>query len=288
MVADSTSSVLVYGETGTGKELYVQSIHNYSSRFNKPFIAQNCAALPENLFESILFGTVKGAFTGAVDKPGLFEQAHGGTLFLDEINSMPINLQTKLLRVLQDGVIRRVGDSRDRKIDVRIIAAMNVEPLKAVENGQIREDLFYRLNVVNIKLVPLRDRLEDIPLYVEHFIDKYNKELNKNVKGISSKVKELFMSYNWPGNVRELQHIIEAAINIVDNEYIELDNLPIYLSEKVDLVDYGSLEEHFYFSLLEGGVESLDSVMDDMEKKVHIRCIGTVKGGKYFQGCKGT
>ncbi len=143
---------------------------------------------------------------------------------------------------------------------------MNVEPLKAVENGQIREDLFYRLNVVNIKLVPLRDRLEDIPLYVEHFIDKYNKELNKNVKGISSKVKELFMSYNWPGNVRELQHIIEAAINIVDNEYIELDNLPIYLSEKVDLVDYGSLEEHFYFSLLEG-VESLDSVMDDMEKK---------------------
>lgn len=165
---------------------------------------------------------------------------------------------------------------------------MNVEPLKAVENGQIREDLFYRLNVVNIKLVPLRDRLEDIPLYVEHFIDKYNKELNKNVKGISSKVKELFMSYNWPGNVRELQHIIEAAINIVDNEYIELDNLPIYLSEKVDLVDYGSLEEHFYFSLLEGGVESLDSVMDDMEKKVHIRCIGTVKGGKYFQGCKGT
>lgn len=277
MVADSNSSVLVYGETGTGKELYVQSIHNYSPRRHRPFIAQNCAALPENLFESILFGSVKGAFTGAVDKPGLFEQAHGGTLFLDEINSMPINLQAKFLRVLQDGVIRRIGDSKDRKVDVRIIAAMNVEPLKAVEDGQLREDLFYRLNVVNIKLVPLRDRLEDIPLYVEHFIDKYNEELNKDVKGISSEVEELFMSYNWPGNVREIQHIIEAAINIVDDGFIELENLPIYLSEKIDLVDDESPEEHFYFSLLEG-IESLDSVVDNIEKKMIIDALGKSKG----------
>lgn len=277
MVADSSSSVLIYGETGTGKELYVQSIHNYSSRRHKPFIAQNCAALPENLFESILFGSVKGAFTGAVDKPGLFEQAHGGTLFLDEINSMPINLQAKLLRVLQDGVIRRIGDLNDKKVDVRIIAAMNVEPLKAVKEGQLREDLFYRLNVVSIKLIPLRNRLEDIPLYVKYFINKYNEELNKNIKGISSEVEKLFMSYDWPGNVRELQHIIEAAINIVDDGYIELENLPIYLAEKIDLDDNESPEEHFYFSLLEG-FESLDSAVNNMEKKMIIDALEKSKG----------
>ena len=276
-VADSSSSVLVYGETGTGKELYVQSIHNYSLRRHRPFIAQNCAALPESLFESILFGSVKGAFTGAVDKPGLFEQANDGTLFLDEINSMPINLQAKLLRVLQDGIVRRVGDEKNRKVDVRIIAAMNVDPLKAVELGQLREDLFYRLNVVSLKLIPLRKRREDILLYVEYFIDKYNKELNKNVKGISSEVEELFMQYDWPGNVRELQHIIEAAINIVEDGYIELENLPIYLSEKIEVEDDESLEEHFYFSLLEG-MESLDSVVDNIEKKMIIDALGKSKG----------
>lgn len=276
-VADSSSSVLVYGETGTGKELYVQSIHNYSLRRHRPFIAQNCAALPESLFESILFGSVKGAFTGAADKPGLFEQANGGTLFLDEINSMPINLQAKLLRVLQDGIVRRVGDEKNRKVDVRIMAAMNVDPLKAVELGQLREDLFYRLNVVSLKLIPLRKRREDILLYVEYFIDKYNEELNKNVKGISSEVEELFMQYDWPGNVRELQHIIEAAINIVEDGYIELENLPIYLSEKIEVEDDESLEEHFYFSLLEG-MESLDSVVDNIEKKMIIDALGKSKG----------
>lgn len=277
LIADSSSSVLVYGETGTGKELYVQSIHNYSSRCNRPFIAQNCAALPESLFESILFGSVKGAFTGAADKPGLFEQAHGGTLLLDEINSMPISLQAKLLRVLQDGVIRRIGDSKDRKVDVRIIAAMNVEPLKAIEIGQLREDLFYRLNVVNIRLVPLRDRKEDIPLYVEHFINKYNKELNKNVKGISKEVEELFILYNWPGNVRELQHIIEASVNIIDEGNIKLENLPIYLSEKIKTEDNESPEEHFYFSLLKG-CESLDNVVNSIEKKMIIDALEKSKG----------
>lgn len=277
LIADSSSSILVYGETGTGKELYVQSIHNYSSRYNRPFIAQNCAALPESLFESILFGSVKGAFTGSTDKPGLFEQAHGGTLFLDEINSMPISLQAKLLRVLQDGVIRRIGDSKDRKVDVRIIVAMNVEPLKAIEIGQLREDLFYRLNVVNIRLVPLRDRKEDIPLYVEHFINKYNKELNKNVKGISKEVEELFMLYNWPGNVRELQHIIEASVNIINEGNIKLENLPIYLSEKIKTEDDESPEEHFYFSLLEG-CESLDNVVNSIEKKMIIDALEKSKG----------
>lgn len=269
MVSDSTSSVLVYGETGTGKELFVQSIHNYSSRRDKPFIAQNCAALPETLFESILFGSVKGAFTGAIDKPGLFELANGGTLFLDEINSMPITLQAKLLRVLQDGIVRRVGDSKDREVDVRIITAMNEEPLKAVEKGQIREDLFYRLNVVSLKLVPLRERKEDIPLYVDHFIKKYNNELNKHVKGISSDVKNIFYSYNWPGNVRELQHVIESSMNMLNKDRIDTKHLPIYLSENIE--NRGLNEEI-------GEIKPLNDAVEVLEKSMIIRALKRTNG----------
>lgn len=258
-VADSTSSVLVYGETGTGKELFVQSIHNHSFRRDKPFIAQNCAALPESLFESILFGSVKGAFTGAINKPGLFELADGGTLFLDEINSMPISLQAKLLRVLQDGFVRRVGDSKDKKLDVRIIAAMNEEPMKALKKEHIREDLLYRLNVVSIKLIPLRERKEDIPLYVNFFIRKYNSELNKNVSGISQEVKQKFYKYNWPGNVREIQHIIEASINMVDEGRIKVEHLPIYLDENIENTDFK--EEIYDIRPLNKAVESLEKGM---------------------------
>ena len=269
MVADSTSSVLVYGETGTGKELFVQSIHNYSSRRDKPFIAQNCAALPETLFESILFGSVKGAFTGAIDKPGLFELANGGTLFLDEINSMPITLQAKLLRVLQDGIVRRVGDSKDREVDVRIITAMNEEPLKAVEKGQIREDLFYRLNVVSLKLIPLRERKEDIPLYVDLFIKKYNNELNKNVKSISSDVKDIFYSYSWPGNVRELQHVIESSMNMLNKDRIDTKHLPIYLSENIE--NRGLNEEI-------GEIKPLNDAVEVLEKSMIIRALKRTNG----------
>lgn len=258
-VADSTSSVLVYGETGTGKELFVQSIHNHSFRRDKPFIAQNCAALPESLFESILFGSVKGAFTGAINKPGLFELADGGTLFLDEINSMPISLQAKLLRVLQDGFVRRVGDSKDKKLDVRIIAAMNEEPMEALKKEHIREDLLYRLNVVSIKLIPLRERKEDIPLYVNFFIRKYNSELNKNVSGISQEVKQKFYKYNWPGNVREIQHIIEASINMVDEGRIKVEHLPIYLDENIENTDFK--EEIYDIRPLNKAVESLEKGM---------------------------
>jgi len=235
-IANNMSSVLVYGETGTGKELFVNSIHNWSYRRQEPFIVQNCAALPENLFESILFGTVKGAYTGALDKPGLFELADKGTLFFDEIHSMSKNLQAKLLRVLQDGVVRRIGDSKDRKVDVRIIAAMNVDPLKAVEMEQLREDLFYRLNVVSLKLLPLRERKEDISLYVKHYIDRYNLEFGKRVSGLSEEVKNLFMAYDWPGNVREIKHTIEASVGIVEQGNIEMQHLPEYLIEKYRLL----------------------------------------------------
>ncbi|SHM93148.1 arginine utilization regulatory protein [Caldanaerovirga acetigignens] len=226
-VADSPSPILVYGETGTGKELLVQAIHNASlTRRNKPFIAQNCAALPKTLLEGILFGTTAGSFTGAKDRPGLFELANGGTLFLDEINSMDIELQAKLLRVLQDGVIRRIGGIKTTVVDVRIIASTNEPPQKAVEKKLLREDLYYRLNVISLTVPPLRERKEDIPLLVEHFIRQYNKLLGKSVKGVSREVMELFMNYRWPGNVRELKSIIENAMNFIEGEIIKLKDLP--------------------------------------------------------------
>ncbi|WP_353097734.1 sigma 54-interacting transcriptional regulator [Tissierella praeacuta] len=274
IISNNTSSVLVYGETGTGKELYVQSIHNYSNRRNKPFVVQNCAALPENLFESILFGSVKGAFTGAVDKPGLFEEAHGGTLFLDEVNSMPLNLQAKLLRVLQDGKVRRVGDNKEKEVDVRIISAMNIEPIKAMELGQIREDLFYRLSVVNIKLLPLRERKEDIMLYVDHFVNLYNHKYNKSITGISDEVKKLFLNYDWPGNVRELQHIIESAINFTSYGDIKIIHLPVYLSEKKNIKSNNSNDSLFNI----GCSKSLDEILEDMEKQMITKALEETSG----------
>lgn len=231
MIADFPSPVLIYGETGTGKELFAQSIHNFSNRKNYPFIAQNCAALPDSLFESIFFGTTPGAFTGAHDKPGLFELANHGTLFLDEINSLSINMQAKLLRVLQDGIVRRIGDTKDRKVDIRIISAMNIDPLEALKKSQIRQDFFYRINVANIKLTPLRNRREDIPLYTYYFIQKYNLSFNKAARGISDELKKVFQCYNWPGNVRELQNVIEAAMNVMIGDTIEFNHLPVYFRD---------------------------------------------------------
>ena len=218
--------VLIYGETGTGKELLTQAIHNASKRKGNPFIAQNCAALPASLLEGILFGTVKGGFTGAVDRKGLFELADTGTLFLDEINSMPQELQAKLLRVLQDGKIRRVGDTKETQVDVRIIAATNVDPNVALENGLIRRDLYYRLNTVTLWIPKLSDRKEDIPLLTQYFIDKYNNQLYRNFQGVSDAVMALFLNYSWDGNVRELEHVIEGAVNFADGAYIEMEDLP--------------------------------------------------------------
>ncbi|CAK7087358.1 sigma 54-interacting transcriptional regulator [Tissierella sp.] len=224
--AESDASVLISGDTGTGKELFVHSIHNASSRRYKPFITQNCAALPGNLLEGILFGTIKGGFTGAEDRPGLFELAHGGTLFLDEINSMPLELQSKLLRVLQDGTIRRVGATNTIKVNVRIIAATNISPEEAVEKRQIRRDLYYRLNVVSFEIPPLKDRKDDIPVLTSYFINKFNEKLGKKVKGISKGVLNIFNNYEWDGNVRELEHLIEGIMSISDGEIIDIEDLP--------------------------------------------------------------
>lgn len=218
--------IMVCGDTGTGKELFVHAIHNASNRRNKPFIAQNCAALPGSLLEGILFGTVKGSFTGSADRVGLFETADGGTLFLDEINSMPMELQGKLLRALQDGSFRRVGDIHMRKANVRVIAATNIEPLEAVHSGHLRQDLYYRLNTVMIDLPRLSERKEDIALLTSYFIKKFNDKLYLNVGGTSEEVQELFQSYPWPGNVRELEHIIEGSMSLMEGNLIEVGDLP--------------------------------------------------------------
>lgn len=232
-LARSHSPILVFGESGTGKELFVQGIHDASTRANSPFIAQNCAAIPENLLESILFGTAKGSYTGAVERPGLFELADSGTLFLDEIHAMPIALQAKLLRVLEDGRFRRVGGIKDIGTDVRVIAAMNVHPKKALENKMIRSDLFYRLNVLTFELLSLRNRKEDILYLSEIFIQRLNQSLNKNVKGISEQVKDVLLSYTWPGNVRELKHALEYMMNVSTTVQLEINDLPIMLKEFV-------------------------------------------------------
>lgn len=241
--AGSSSPVLIYGETGTGKELFVQSIHNSSERKNKPFIAQNCAALPSTLLEGILFGTVKGSFTGAEDRPGLFELANNGTLYLDELNSMPLDLQAKLLRVLQDGHIRRVGDVKEKELDVRIIASTNIEPSLCVKNGLIRNDLYYRVNVISLKIPELRNRKSDIPMMLDFFIPKYNLKLNKRIRGVTKGTLERLLAYDWPGNVRELQHIVESVINLKDSGYLEEDDLPDNIKKVFNVSLCESVEE---------------------------------------------
>ena len=234
-VAQSDSSVMLYGETGTGKELFAQSIHNASRRADGPFLAINCAAIPENLLESLLFGTEKGAYTGAERRPGLFEQADGGTLLLDEINSMNINLQAKLLRVLQDGMVRRVGGASEIRVNVRVLSNINIPTYQAIEENKLRRDLFYRLGVVNINIPPLRERREDIPILAKTFIMQCNEKMVRNVQNIDEAVLEQFDAYGWQGNVRELQHAIEYAMNILPDDMgiITPDYIPEHISHGV-------------------------------------------------------
>ncbi|WP_052947988.1 sigma-54 interaction domain-containing protein [Aneurinibacillus tyrosinisolvens] len=231
--ARTDSPVLICGATGTGKELIAQSIHNAGIRRDKPFIAQNCAAVPRELMEGLLFGTTKGAFTGAVDRPGIFEQADGGTLFLDEINSLDIVLQAKLLRVLQDGKVRKVGGMNEQQVNVRILAAMNIEPQEALQRGILRSDLFFRLNVVNIELPPLTERTQDIELLIRHFIERFNQTFAMHVTGVSEAVMQKLLHYTWPGNIRELRHTIEAAFNMMDDgeERIDMHHLPLQFTD---------------------------------------------------------
>ncbi|MDX1961002.1 MAG: sigma 54-interacting transcriptional regulator [Leptospiraceae bacterium] len=222
LVSDSRASILITGESGTGKEMIASAIHYNSNRSDKPFIKINCAAIPEHLLESELFGHTKGSFTGAIaDKKGKFEIADGGTIFLDEIGEMDLNLQSKLLRVLQEKEIEAVGSLKVKKVDVRILAATNANLETLIAEKKFRSDLYYRLNVVNLQMPPLRDRKEDIPLLVVHFLDKYTKENNKNIKGITKEANKLLMAYSWPGNVRELENMIERSVVLTRSDYLE-------------------------------------------------------------------
>lgn len=221
------SSVMVFGETGTGKEVLVQAIVHASDRKDQVFIPQNCAALPESLLESLLFGSVKGSYTGAIDRKGLFELADGGTLFLDELQAMPLTLQTKLLRVLEDGVVRRIGDAKAVQVNVRVITALNIDPFEAVKKQMLREDLFYRLHVSSFHIPPLRTRKHDIQLLSRHFIQTYHQQFSKNVNRLSEETIQVFMAHQWPGNVRELKHTIEHAVLMMPKEAEEIT--PAYL-----------------------------------------------------------
>jgi transcriptional regulator with PAS, ATPase and Fis domain len=221
--------VLIIGETGTGKELFAQSIHNSSLRANGPFVAINCAALPENLLESELFGYVEGSFTGARKggKIGLFELAHKGSIFLDEIGDMPLNLQTRLLRVIQEKEVMRIGDDRVIPVDVRIIASTNKDLQMSVEKGEFRRDLYYRLNILTLKVPSLRKRKGDIANLVKHFINEYASEFKKNIRGLTEEAENYLHSLNYPGNVRELEGVIERAVALSKGEYISIKDLDL-------------------------------------------------------------
>ena len=227
LVADRPVTVLVQGETGTGKGVIAREIHQRSPRRDQPFVAVDCGAISEGLWESELFGHRKGAFTGATqDKEGLFQAAHGGTLFLDEIGNTPAELQSRLLNVLQEGEIRRVGDTQIRRVDVRLVAATNRDLEEAVREGSFREDLFFRLNVVPVMLPPLRRRTEEIPSLLDFFIDKFNRELEGDIRGVSEPSLKMLMAYGWPGNIRELENLAKRLIVLVGKGVVEIEHLP--------------------------------------------------------------
>ncbi|MBI0576006.1 sigma 54-interacting transcriptional regulator [Neobacillus cucumis] len=277
-LAKSDAPILVYGESGTGKELFVQGIHYESRRSDGPFIAQNCAAIPESLLESILFGTAKGSYTGAVERKGLFELADGGTLFLDELHAMPVELQAKLLRVLEDGIVRRVGSAQNIAVDVRVIAAMNVHPSVALEEQKIRYDVYYRLNVFTFSLLPLRDRTEDIFFLTDYFIKSFNQKLQKNVKGLEDRLTTFFKDYAWPGNVRELKHTIEYMMNVCEGNDLTSEDLPIMLRQQAVTHKPKRIE-------VESETLSLRKNMEELEKKLIENALSE-SGGNINQAAK--
>ena len=264
----TTSTILITGESGTGKELFAHAIHNASNRYLAPFVRINCAALPENLLESELFGYEEGAFTGAKKggKPGKFELAHGGTIFLDEIGDMPLTMQTKLLTVLQEKIVERVGGTRPIMISVRVIAATNRDLEKMVMEGQFRQDLYYRLNVVRLNIPPLRTRRSDIPLLVSDLMNRINEELQTNVTKISCKATELLQNYAWPGNVRELENILERAINLADMNH----ESSLTISHFPSLVEKTQLSEE----------KTLPQAVESLEKQIIIKALKKVNGNK--------
>jgi len=274
-VAPSKASVLILGESGTGKELIAKAMHQWSPRVGKPFVIINCTAIPENLLESEMFGHVKGSFTGAVaNKPGLVEAAHTGTLFLDEVGELPPSIQAKLLRFLQEREFRRVGSNNDRKVDVRVIAATNKKLEREIENGHFREDLYYRLNVIRIRLPPLREREEDIPILVNHFLKKFAAEQGKEIRKVSSLAMRVLCKYGYPGNVRELENIIERCVTLEQSDQLTAENLPPRLAESTDNAG-GSVEAE----IPPDGID-LNRTMENMEKKLILRALEITGGNR--------
>ena len=270
-VADSPSSVLIIGESGTGKELIAQALHNLSSRKDKPFIKVNCAAIPENLIESELFGYEKGAFTGALNsKPGRFELAHEGTIFLDEIGEIPLEMQVKLLRVLQEKEFDRIGGLKTIEVDIRLISATNSELEKKIQKGAFREDLFYRLNVVPIQLPPLRERKEDIPLLVNYFLDEFNKKLKRSVQRISPDIMEAFSLFYWPGNIRQLENVIERMVLLTPTDELTPDQLPQEIKSQI----YTSMPEY----RAKGLKEAVKETTHKMEKELILEALQETSG----------
>jgi len=283
--AQVDSPVLLYGETGTGKELFAQSLHNYSTRRDKPFVAFNCAALPENILESELFGYVEGAFTGAkkVGKMGFFEQAHEGTIFLDEIAEIPKDIQARLLRVLQERKIRRLGDDRVIPVDVRIITSTNKNLRKLVKENKFRKDLYYRINVLNLKLPNLKERREDIPLLVNFFINKYKYKFKKEIKGISEDSMTILKNYNWPGNIRELENVIERLI-VRTKDYYIMTNL---VQKVMEFFDDGKVTYVNNYNLKNNANQDesdahiiLTGKLEDIERTIIEKMIKNEKGNK--------
>lgn len=266
-IADLNTSVLIYGETGTGKDLFAQSLHSHSSRSNKPYVYQNCSAIPEQLLESMLFGVEKGAYTGALDKKGLFEIAQGGTIFLDEINSMDLSLQPKLLSAIEKKNIRKVGSSSTIDIDVRIIAATNEDPRFAIKSGHLRQDLFFRLSSLLIEIPPLRNRTCDIPIIANHFLNKFSEEIGKKVKKISEDTLEILLSHQWDGNVRELKNVIESAIIFSSSDTIVPDDVPSYLCLKKLQID---VQENTDAYTINHPKMPLKERLDQLEKRIII------------------
>jgi two-component system response regulator PilR (NtrC family) len=274
-VAPTKTNILVTGESGTGKELVAKAIHYNSPRKEKPFVTLNCGAIPETLIESELFGHMKGAFTDAIaTKKGLFEVADEGTIFLDEISELPLLMQVKLLRVLQDREFKRVGGTEDIRVDVRIISATNKNLEEAVREKQFREDLFYRLNVIQIKLPLLRERREDIPLLAMHFLRKYSEELNKNFLTISPESLRILLNYDYPGNVRELQNIIERAVALESSQELTAQNLGPYLNEQLPMKK-GSID----LEIPNEGID-LEKIVEDLEKTLLLKALDKTKGIK--------
>lgn len=266
-VAPQNSPVMLVGETGTGKEIFAQSIHRSSPRAGKKFVAINCAAIPETLIESLLFGTAKGSFTGSEDKAGYFEEASGGTLFLDELNSMSLVMQSKLLRVLQERTFRRVGGKKDLELDVRIISSCNEDPFQTVEENKFRRDLFYRLSSVIIELPPLREHLEDLEQLTWYHLEQTAFQYVHRITRIQPQVYQLLRAYRWPGNVRELFHVLDYAQNVADSDVMTVEHLPAYLRKNQAPAPRQSApltpSGHIDFSHT-----SLQALMDDYEKEV--------------------